>query len=54
MNAQTKRMTNEEAVKYLKSRFKDLLENDLGIEDTNKPFQCINPEHADVNPFRQS
>ena len=50
MNAQTKKMTNEEAVKYLKSRFKDLLENDLGIEDTNKPFQCINPEHADVNP----
>lgn len=50
MNAQTKRMTNEEAVKYLKSCIEDYLQNDLGIEDTKRPFQCINPEHNDLNP----
>ena len=50
MNAQTKKMTNDEAVKFLKERLEDYLQDSLGIEDTKQPFQCINPEHCDVNP----
>ncbi len=50
MTSTVKRMNSKETVEYLKGQLKDYLENELGIEDAQSPFHCLNPEHNDNNP----